>query len=486
MSPGGATLLLFAALTLAIFAGAPLAIAIGFASLTVAFMLWGPDSLNLVATSTLGVMQSTLLLAIPLFILMAKFLQKSGLADDLYDLMYHLLGRMRGGLGVGSVLICTLFAAMSGVSAAATVSMGVIALPSMLKRGYSRNISMGSVMAGGALGVLMPPSIPLIVYGLVSRVSVGKLFAGAILPGFLLSALFIAYIIVATRLWPSLGPSVPPEERIPMRAVLLKFGALVLPLMIIVAIFGSMFSGLATPTEASAIGALGAIVSVAIRRELSVTLIWECCTETLKITAMIMWIICTATWLGNVYAAIGGPQFILQLVQEMGAEPWVILVGILAILIVLGVLHGRLGNHPADRSRLRPHHPISRLRPPVVRSALRGEHGTRVPDTTFRDQPLLHEGDRAAGDDDGRHLPLGAAVPAPSASRARHRRGGARDRDLPSRFSSSRSSPSGAAPRTGPESSFLDRPGASVSSGRASRSGPLPRERRRRRQCQER
>ena len=336
MSPGGATLLLFAALTLAIFAGAPLAIAIGFASLTVAFMLWGPDSLNLVATSTLGVMQSTLLLAIPLFILMAKFLQKSGLADDLYDLMYHLLGRMRGGLGVGSVLICTLFAAMSGVSAAATVSMGVIALPSMLKRGYSRNISMGSVMAGGALGVLMPPSIPLIVYGLVSRVSVGKLFAGAILPGFLLSALFIAYIIVATRLRPSLGPSVPPEERIPMRAVLLKFGALVLPLMIIVAIFGSMFSGLATPTEASAIGALGAIVSVAIRRELSVTLIWECCTETLKITAMIMWIICTATWLGNVYAAIGGPQFILQLVQEMGAEPWVILVGILAILIVLG------------------------------------------------------------------------------------------------------------------------------------------------------
>ncbi len=336
MSPGEATAVLFGAVSLAIFAGAPLALAIGFASLVVAYGLWGPASLNIVATSTLGVMQSTLLLAIPLFILMAKFLQKSGLADDLYDLMYHLLGRIRGGLGAGSVIICTIFAAMSGVSAAATVSMGVIALPSMLKRGYSKNISLGSVMAGGALGVLMPPSIPLIVYALVSRVSVGKLFAGAILPGFLLSALFVLYIIVVTRWKPSLGPAIPMEERIPFREVMFKFVALVLPLLIIVAIFGSMFSGLATPTEASAIGALGAIVSVAVRRELSWSLIWQCCTETLQITAMIMWIITTATWMSNVYAAIGGPQYIMELVQTLGADPWLILAGILAILIVLG------------------------------------------------------------------------------------------------------------------------------------------------------
>lgn len=336
MTPGAATATLFGALTLTIFAGAPIALAMGFAALSVAFFLWGPASLNLVATSTMGVMQSTLLLAIPLFVLMAKFLQKSGLADDLYDLMYHLLGRIKGGLGVGSVIICTIFAAMSGVSAAATVSMGVIALPSMLSRGYSKGISMGSVMAGGALGVLMPPSVNLIVYGLVSRVSVGGLFAGAILPAILLSSLFSLYILLASRINPKMGPALPADERVPFNKLLAKFLALVLPVLIIISIFGSMFSGLATPTEASAIGAIGAIVSVWIRRKLTLSLVWECCTETLKVTAMIMWIITTATWLNNVYAAVGGPQFVTEIVGNLGANRWVILAGMLATLIVLG------------------------------------------------------------------------------------------------------------------------------------------------------
>jgi tripartite ATP-independent transporter DctM subunit len=336
MSPGESTALLFGTLTLAVFAGAPLALGIGFSALTTSYLLWGPASINLVATSTMGTMLSTLLLAIPLFILMAKFLQKSGIADDLYDLMYHLLGRIRGGLGVGSVMICTVFAAMSGVSAAATVSMGVIALPSMLSRGYDKSISLGSVMAGGALGVLMPPSCPIIVYAFISRLSVGKLFAGAIFPALVLSALFITYIIVITQVKPSLGPAIPAEERVPFKSVLYKFLALILPMMIIISIFGSIFSGLATPTEASAIGALGAIICVGIRGKLNLGLIWECCTETLKITAMILWIITTATWLTNVYAAISGPRFIAEIVANLGANRWVILSGILFVLIVLG------------------------------------------------------------------------------------------------------------------------------------------------------
>ncbi len=336
MSTGFATALLFGVMTLAIFSGAPIALAMGFSSLAVAFFLWGPDSLNLVATSTMGVMQSTLLLAIPLFVLMANFLQRSGIADDLYEFMYHSFGRLKGGLGVGSVVICTIFAAMSGVSAAATVSMGLIALPSMLNRGYDKSITMGCIMAGGALGVLIPPSVPLIVYAVISKVSVAGLFAGAILPGLLLSTLFIVYILVATQLNPKLGPPIPREERVPPAAVLIKLKSIILPALIIVAIFWAMFSGLATPTEASAIGAASAMISAAVHRRLSLSLIWESCTETLRMTAMILWIIVTATWLTNVYAAIGGPQFVVELVNELGVNRWVILSGILAILIVLG------------------------------------------------------------------------------------------------------------------------------------------------------
>jgi tripartite ATP-independent transporter DctM subunit len=331
-----ATLLLFVLLTVVIFAGPPLSLGIGFVALVVAFFLWGPASLNMVATSTLGTMLSTLLLAIPLFILMAKFLEKSGLAEDLYDLMYHLLGRMRGGLGVGTVIICTIFAAMAGVTAAATVSMGLIALPSMLKRGYSKNLSIGAILAGGALGVLIPPSVPFIVYGLVSRLSVGKLFAGGIPAGLVLSSLFIIYIIIATRLNPSLGPALPSTERLPFRRVWSKFMALLLPLLIIGAIFGAMFSGAATPTEASAIGALGAMVSAAVQRRLSWSVIWDSCVETMKITVMILWIITTATWISNVYAAISGPQFVIEVVQNLGANRWVILAGIQIVLIILG------------------------------------------------------------------------------------------------------------------------------------------------------
>ena len=336
MSTGTATLLLFSVLTIVIFAGPPLALGIGFTALVVAFFLWGPASLNMVATSTLGTMLSTLLLAIPLFIFMAKFLEKSGLAEDLYDLMYHLLGRVRGGLGAGTVIICTIFAAMAGVTAAATVSMGLIALPSMLKRGYNKNLSIGCIMAGGALGVLIPPSVPFIVYGLVSRVSVGKLFAGALPAGLVLSSLFIIYIIIATRINPCLGPALPPNERLPFRKVWSKFMALVLPVFIIIAIFGAMFSGAATPTEASAIGALGAIVSSAVQRRLSWSLVWESCTETMRITVMILWIIATATWISNVYAAISGPQFVSQVVQNLGANRWLIMIGIQMVLIFLG------------------------------------------------------------------------------------------------------------------------------------------------------
>ena len=336
MSPGIATILLFVTLVLLIFTGVPLAFGIGFSALLVAFFLWGPASVNIVATSTLGTMLSIVLLAIPLFILMANFLQRSGIADDLYGLMYSSLGRLGGGLAVGTVVICTMFAAMSGISGAGTVTMGLIALPSMLNRGYDRRIAIGCIMAGGALGALIPPSVGFIIYGLMSGVSVGKLFAGGILPGFLLSTLFTIYILIRCRLNPGMGPALPREERVPLREVLSQSKSLILPLLLIAGVLGSIFSGIATPTEASAVGAFGAMICAGIYRKLNFSLIKECSNETLKLTAMILWITTTALWLSTVYAGIGGRQFVIDLLQNLGVSRWIVLIGIQVLLIILG------------------------------------------------------------------------------------------------------------------------------------------------------
>jgi tripartite ATP-independent transporter DctM subunit len=327
--------ILFGLLVVLIFLGLPLVFSIGASALLVGFVVWGPASLNVVATTTIGTMQSSLLMAIPMFMLMASFLQRSGIADDLYDFMYHSMGRWRGGLGIGSIGICVIFAAMSGVSAAATVTMAMIAVPSMIARGYNKRLSTGLVMAGGALGPLMPPSIPLIVYGLVSGLSVGQLFAGAVMPGLLLAALFALYVFVITRIRND-GPAVPREELASGPELWLKARSVALPGALIVLIFGAIFSGAATPTEASAIGAAGALLCVVVKKRFTLPMLLECCMSTLKMTAMVMWLIVTASWFSNVYAAVDGVAFVVGLVESLNGNAWMILVLILALVIFLG------------------------------------------------------------------------------------------------------------------------------------------------------
>jgi len=338
MSPGTATALLFGILIVSLAAGVPFVFAIGGTAVISALLLWGSSSLTFAATQTMGVMLNTVLMAIPLFILMAHFLQNSGMADDLYGLMYSLFGRIAGGLAAGTVIICMLFAAMAGISGAATLTMGVIALPSMLKRNYHKNIAIGCISAGGALGILIPPSVTMVLLGIMAEVSVGRLFAGGILPGILLGALFIMYVIVRCRLDPSLGPALPREDRLPLMAILPQFRALILPILLILGVLGSIFSGIATPTEAASVGALGAIICTAISRRLSWSLVKDCCNEALKLSCMVMWIIVCAVWLTAVYQAIGGPDFVNQTIQSLGLSRWVILIGMQIVLILLGMI----------------------------------------------------------------------------------------------------------------------------------------------------
>lgn len=338
MAEGLVIILLFSTMLVMLLMGAPFAFSIGATALLFAYFLWGPNSLAMVATNTFGIMKSTFFLAVPLFILMGNFLQRSGIADNLYELVYNSLGRVRGGLAVGTVIICTMFAAMAGISGAATISMGLIALPSMFKRNYDKSIAMGCISAGGALGILIPPSVTMIIYGTVCGVSIGRLFAGGILPGLLLATLFIVYILIRAALNPSIGPALPREGRASLRVIISQLPALILPIFLIVAVLGSMFSGLATPTEAAAVGALGAIVAAAINRRLNWSLTMECCRETLKYTAMILWIVICAYWLSSTFAALGGGMIVEELVGTSGLNRWVILICIQAMLMVMGCL----------------------------------------------------------------------------------------------------------------------------------------------------
>lgn len=338
MSEGPVIILLFATMMVMLVIGAPFAFSIGATALLFAYFVWGPSSLAMVAVCTFGTMTTTIFLALPLFILMGNFLQRSGIADDLYELMYNSLGRVKGGLAAGTVVICTMFAAMTGISGAATISMGVIALPSMLKRNYDKRMAIGCISAGGALGILIPPSVAMIIYGTVGGVSIGRLFAGGILPGFMLCTLFVAYILIRTALNPSLGPALPREERTSLRVIVSQSRALILPIVLIVSVLGSIFSGIATPTEAAAVGAFGAIVSAAINRRLNWSLTMECCKQTLKFTVMIMWIVVCAGWLSSTYAGLGGPTLVNELIESVGANRWVILICIQGLLIIMGML----------------------------------------------------------------------------------------------------------------------------------------------------
>ena len=272
MDVGLVTILLFSSLFILLLTGLPLAFCLGVVALIFTYFLWGSAAVMQVASACFGATLNIILIACPLFIFMANVLQFSGLADRLYDMIYTWSGRISGGLAMGTVFICAVFAAMSGISGAATVSMGIIAIPSMLTRKYDKFLSVGCVAAGGALGILIPPSITMIVYASMTGVSVGQLFMAGVLPGMLLAGMFIVYIAVRCLISPELGPPLPPEERRDWPEKFKSLGAVVLPLILVLSVIGSILLGLATPTEAAAVGAVGSLVCAALNRKLMIRL----------------------------------------------------------------------------------------------------------------------------------------------------------------------------------------------------------------------
>ena len=269
MSIGLVTGLLFGCILLFLLTGLPVSFVLGGVAMVFTYFLWGPQGLATVANRAWGGMTNFIIVCVPLFIYMGVMLERSGIASSLYTMMHRWSGALRGGLAAGTVLICMIFAAMTGLSGASTVALGLVALPEMLKRGYNKDIAIGSIGGGGALGILIPPSATMVIYAMIAQESVGQLFMGGVFPGIILGFLFIAYILIRSSIQKNIAPALPMEERAGWGAKLTSLRAVILPMLLIVAVLGSIFAGIATPTEAAAVGAFGATLCAAVYGKLN-------------------------------------------------------------------------------------------------------------------------------------------------------------------------------------------------------------------------
>ncbi len=337
------TALFFAAMFACLAIGVPIAIALGGLSAILVLIFWGPNALSMLVLKAYGNTSSFEFLAIPLFVYMANMLERSGIAEDLYETMHRFVGGRRGGLAAGTVVICTIFAAMAGISGAATVSMGILALPAMLSRGYSKQLALGSVAAGGSLGILIPPSVTMIIYGLIAQTSVGKLYAGGVLPGLLLSLLFIAYILLRAHLQPELAPALPVSERFTWRQKLVSLSGLIFPVLLVVSVLGAILSGFTSVSEAAAVGAFGSIIAALFKRGFNWRIFREAAETTLLVSCLIFWIIIGASAFSTLYTAMGASSLIKEAVIGFEVNRYVILVTMMGVLILLGMVLDTVG-----------------------------------------------------------------------------------------------------------------------------------------------
>lgn len=346
MSPEFLTIAMFCTLIGAIILGHPLAYTLAAVATLFGLIDNGFDISGLFlmfANNTWGLMNNYVLVAIPLFILMAQLLDRSKVSDSLFEALYIVLGSIKGGLGLAVVVVCTVFAATTGIIGASVVAMGLLATPALLRKGYQKDLTSGIICAAGTLGILIPPSIMMVVYGGLTglkETSVGNLFAGAILPGLLLASLYFFYIFVLCNLKPELGPPISKEEAGQWSAAQ-KWGmtlkSLIPPLALILAVMGTILAGVATPTEAAGLGALGAMVLALLNRKLNWTVIKESSHATLKTTAMVMMLFIGGKFFSTVFLSMGGGDVVADLLIGSGLNRWTVLLIMMAIVFLMGM-----------------------------------------------------------------------------------------------------------------------------------------------------
>ena len=273
------------------FIGVPVVFSLGGAAAIYTIALWGWTPTTMMAYTAIKQFTNTIFIAGPLFVLMGGLLQHSGIADDMFEVIYKWLGRLKGGLASGTVLICTVFGAITGVSGTATLTMGLIAIPAMLKRGYHKHIALGAVAAGGLLGIMIPPSLIMIIYAMVSGESIGRLFMGGIGPGLTMSALYCIYNTVRCTLDSTLGPPIPREERVTLKEKMISLRGIIFPIILILMVLGGIYAGVATPTEAAAVGAVGSAIAALLKGRLKWAVIRDASEQSFRLTAMILWLL---------------------------------------------------------------------------------------------------------------------------------------------------------------------------------------------------
>jgi len=338
------TFLLVGTFVLLLVTGLPLAWVMGATAVIFCLSLFSPGVMVMMVARVYDMMLNYALVAVPLFIFMAAILQQSGVADSLFKAVHIWSGPLRGGLAIGTIVSCTIMAAMVGIVGAEIVTFGLIALPGMLKRKYDERIALGSICAGGGLATLIPPSVVFIVYAMTAGASVGDLFIAGIIPGLILAALFIGYIIVATWLKPEMAPAAPLEERsIPLRQKVALLKGLIMPGLLAFVVLGSIYAGVATPSEAAGIGCLGALITAAANRRLSFSGVKSALYETVKVSCMLAWLFFGAQTIIGVYTLAGGDQFVKNAVMALPFGRWGVIIGMQLIMIFLGMFLDWIG-----------------------------------------------------------------------------------------------------------------------------------------------
>lgn len=300
-------------------------------------LLFVPDFLDLLPLRIMGVMQNYVLIAVPLFIFMGLMLEKSGLAESLLETMAKMFGTIRGGLAVSVVIVGALLAASTGIVGATVITMGLISLPTMLKQNYDPKLATGVIASAGTLGQIIPPSIVLILLGSVLNVSVGDMFSAALVPGLLLVAIYIAYILIAARLNPELAPAPEIIEEIKDKTFYLNaLKAFLMPLLLILAVLGSIFAGVASPTEAAAVGALGSVILAVVNGKFSMSDIKEVSRSTTHLTSMVFLILLGATTFALVFKGLGGDTYLTQLITTGNLSPIAFLLLVMLIVFIAG------------------------------------------------------------------------------------------------------------------------------------------------------
>ena len=346
LSPEVAGMVMLGLVVVGVLLGYPLAFVIGGVTITMGTLLFGPKIASWILYSRAWeIVNNPTLLAVPGFVFMGLMLGHSGIAEKMFSALYVWLGGLRGGLAITTVVLGTILAATVGIIGASVSALAIIALPAMIKRGYDRALASGAVCAGGTLGILIPPSVMLVIYGPMALISVGKLFFAAFMPGFLLSSLYIGYIVVYSFMRPKMAPAVAPEERaVPL---LKKTADLLLsmlpPAFLILAVLGSIFAGIATPTEAAGVGAVAATLLAVIYRHLNWKVLQDVVLQTLIVSAMVMAIGAMGFAFVGIFLRAGGGEAVTNVILSAPGGKWGIFAVVMFVVFLLGYFIDWLG-----------------------------------------------------------------------------------------------------------------------------------------------